>query len=159
MEARREEEDTALRLTRRYPVAPEKVWRAWIEPQALSAWFGSGEPGSVLLADLDVRPGGKYRIRFRMGGEEHEVGGTYEEVVAPERLAFTWAWHSTPERMSRVVVTLKPVPGGTELQMLHHRFVDAAARSNHERGWTVALSNLERWLSGGSDPADTGRRG
>ena len=153
------EEKPALRLQRRYPVACEKVWRAWTDPQALSAWFGSAEPGSVLVADLDVRPGGKYRIRFRMRGEEHEVGGTYEEVRPHERLAFLWAWHSTPDRVSRVQLTLRPVPEGTELQLLHHRFVDEAARTNHERGWTVFLANLERCLTSGPDPADSGRRG
>lgn len=158
--AARPEEDIALRLTRRYPVAPEKVWRAWTDPQALSGWFGAGTPGSVLVADLDVRTGGKYRIRFRMpDGEVHEVVGSYEEVVPVERLAFTWAWHTTPERMSRVVLTLSPVPGGTELQMLHHRFFDVEVRSNHERGWTAALANLERWLTSDSDRADSGRRG
>lgn len=153
-------EDLALRLTRRYPVAPEKVWRAWTDPQALSAWFGPGEQRSVLSADLDVRPGGKYRIRFRTpDGEEHEVGGTYREVVPGERLVMDWAWHSTPERISRLEVTLRAVPAGTELQLLHHRFFDAAARSNHERGWTATLQKLERWLTSGPDRADTGRSG
>jgi uncharacterized protein YndB with AHSA1/START domain len=159
MESARAGEDLALRLTRRYPVPPEKIWRAWTDPQALSAWFGAGEPGSVLLAELDVRPGGKYRIRFRMRGEEHEVGGTYEDVVANRRLSFLWAWHSTPERVSRVELTMRPVPEGTELQLLHHRFVDATARSNHERGWTTTLANLERWLTSDPDRADSGRRG
>ena len=159
MQARREE-DIALRLARRYPVAPDKVWRAWTDPQALSAWFGPGEPNSVLVANLDVRPGGNYRIRFRTpDGQEHEVGGTYEEVVPNERLAFTWAWHSTPERVSRVLLTLHPIAGGTELQVLHHRFVDAGARSNHERGWTATLANLARWLTSGSGSVDNGRRG
>ena len=69
-----------LRITRRYPASPEKVWRAWTEPQALSAWFGPGDTNSVVIAELDVRPGGKYRIRFRTpDGEEHEVGGVYEK--------------------------------------------------------------------------------
>ena len=35
------DEKPSLRLERRYPVAPEKVWRAWTDPKALSAWFGA----------------------------------------------------------------------------------------------------------------------
>ena len=148
-----------LRLTRRYPVPPEKVWHAWTDPQALSAWFGPGEPHSVTLAELDARPGGPYRIRFRTpDGEEHEVAGHYDEVEAPRRLAFTWAWHTTPERVSRVRIELRPVPGGTELDFLHERFFDEAARDNHERGWTGTLAKLERWLNSGSGSADSGRR-
>ena len=149
-----------LRLTRRYPVACEKVWRAWTDPQALSAWFGPGEPHSVTLAELDVRVGGSYRIRFRTpDGEEHEVGGRYEEVEPPRRLAFSWAWHSTPERISRVCIQLRPVPGGTELEFVHERFFDQAARDNHQRGWAGTLAKLEEWLSGGTDRAGSCRPG
>ena len=136
-----------LRLTRRYPVAPAQVWRAWTDSQALSAWFGPGEPGSVDLAELDVRPGGRYRIRFHTpDGERHEVSGSYEQVQAPELLVFSWAWHSTPERVSRVTLRLRAVPGGTELDFLQERFFDQAARDGHERGWTATLAKLEVWL-------------
>ncbi|MBK6009137.1 SRPBCC domain-containing protein [Ramlibacter ginsenosidimutans] len=148
-----------LRITRRYGVPAEKVWQAWTDPQALSAWFGPGEPHSVLVAELDVRPGGNYRIRFRtQDGGEHEVGGTYEFVEVNARLVFSWAWHSTPERVSRVSVTLRPVPGGTELELLHDRFHDAAAGDNHRRGWTATIAKLDAWINSGSGRADSGRR-
>lgn len=149
-----------LRLTRRYPVAPEKVWRAWTDPQALSAWFGPGEPHSVTEAQMDVRPGGRYRIRFHTpDGEEHEVSGAYEVVETGRRLVFSWAWRSTPERVSRVTVALQPVPGGTELDFLHERFFDEAARAGHERGWTTTFGKLERWLTSDSDRAGSDRPG
>ena len=149
-----------LRLTRRYPVEPAKVWRAWTDPQALSAWFGPGEPHSVTEAELDVRAGGRYRIRFHtQDGEQHEVAGQYEVVEPERRLVFRWAWRSTPERVSRVTVALRPVPGGTELEFLHERFFDEAARAGHERGWTATFEKLDRWISSGSDRADSGRRG
>jgi uncharacterized protein YndB with AHSA1/START domain len=142
------QERQELRLQRRYPVACEKVWRAWTEPQALSAWFGPGEPHSVLVAELDVRVGGRYRVRFRtQDGQEHEVGGTYEEVQPQRKLVFSWAWHTTPERVSRVSVTLRPDEGGTVLDFLHERFVDAEARANHERGWTGTFAKLDAWIA------------
>ena len=137
-----------LRLVRRYPVACEKVWRAWTDPQALSAWFGPGEPHSVLVAELDVRVGGRYRIRFRtQDGEQHEVGGKYEEVEPQRKLVFSWAWHTTPERVSRVTVEMKPDAEGTVLDLLHERFVDAEARANHERGWTGTFAKLDAWIA------------
>ena len=137
-----------LRLVRRYPVACEKVWRAWTDPQALSAWFGPGEPNSVLVAELDVRAGGRYRIRFRTpDGEEHEVGGRYEEVQRLRKLVFSWAWHTTPERVSRVTVEMRPDGDGTVLDFLHERFVDAEARANHERGWTGTFAKLDAWMA------------
>ena len=144
-------EKPQLRLTRRYTVAPARVWRAWTEPQALSAWFGPGEPNSVTLAELDVRPGGRYRIRFHtQDGEEHEVFGIYEEVVPERRLVFSWAWRSTPDRVSRVALDLRPAAEGTELDFLHERFFDQAACDGHRRGWTATLVKLEAWLQASS---------
>jgi uncharacterized protein YndB with AHSA1/START domain len=148
------DENPRLRLTRRYAVAPARVWRAWTDPQALSAWFGPGAPNTVTLAELDVRPGGRYRIQFRTDdGEEHEISGVYEEVVPERRLVFSWAWRSTPERVSRVTVGLRPVAEGTELEVLHDRFFDEVARAAHERGWTATLLKLEAWLQASSAPA------
>ena len=142
--AKPQAERQELRLSRRYPVAAEKVWRAWTEPQALSAWFGPGDVNSVLLAEIDLRVGGRYRIRFRTpDGQEHEVAGVYEEVEPLRKLVFSWAWHTTPERVSRVSVTLREEAGGTVLDFLHDRFVDAEARSNHERGWTGTFAKLD----------------
>lgn len=138
-----------LRIGRRYPVPPEKVWRAWTDPRALSQWFGPGDVQSVTLAELDVRVGGAYRIRFRTpDGEEHGVSGVYEEVIENRRLVFSWAWQSTPERVSRVAIELRAVEGGTELRFLHDRFFDQAARDNHERGWSGTFAKLDALLEG-----------
>jgi uncharacterized protein YndB with AHSA1/START domain len=142
------DQQAELRITRRYPVAPEKVWRAWTDPLALSQWFGPGTSPSVTLAEFDVRAGGRYRIRFDgPDGEKHEVGGAYEVVEPHQRLVFSWAWHTTPERVSRVSILLRPVEGGTELDFRHDRFFDQAARDNHSRGWNAAFEKLDAWLA------------
>ncbi|NPC54062.1 SRPBCC family protein [Caenimonas soli] len=139
---------SSLNITRQYAVAPEKVWRAWTEPQALSRWFGPGEPGSVTRAELDVRTGGRYLIAFRtQDGEEHSVSGTYQEVVENRRLSFTWAWQSTPHRVSLVTLELRPTDQGTELAFRHDRFFDQAARDNHERGWNLTFAKLDDFLA------------
>jgi len=138
-----------LQLVRTYPVGAEKVWQAWTDPQALSHWFGPGATGSVTLAELDVRAGGRYHIRFHTpDGEEHDVSGRYEVVEPPRRLVFSWAWKSTPERVSRVSLELLPVAGGTELRFVHDRFFDAVARNNHERGWLGSFAKLDVLLAG-----------
>lgn len=134
----------SLRISRRYPAPPEKVWRAWTDPQVLSRWFGPGDTGSVTLADMDVREGGRYHIRFSTpDGEVHDVSGVYLEVVENRRLSFSWAWKSTPDRVSRVTIVLEPVDGGTGLDFQHDQFFDQAARDNHERGWTGTFAKLD----------------
>lgn len=141
-------EKPELHLVRRYPVGREKVWRAWTDPQALSQWFGPAGADAVTVAELDVRTGGRYRIGFRTpDGEEHLVSGTYEDVQPLRRLAFTWAWQSTPERVSLVTLELREVAGGTELDFRHARFFDDAAHANHSRGWAAAFAKLDAWLA------------
>ncbi|ROZ78330.1 SRPBCC domain-containing protein [Ramlibacter sp. WS9] len=137
----------SLSITRHYAVPPEKVWRAWTEPQALSRWFGPADTESVTSAELDVRVGGRYSIAFRTAdGEEHRVSGVYQEVAPLRRLRFTWAWQSTPDRVSLVAIELEPKDGGCELRFRHDRFFDQQARDNHERGWTGTFIKLDAFL-------------
>ena len=135
----------SLTLNRRLNAAPAKVFAAWTDPDKIVRWFGPAHTaaGSV-EAEMDVRVGGSYRIRFRTeDGEQHQVGGHYREVVADQRLVFTWAWHTTPERQSRVTIGLQPEGEGTMLTLTHDMFVDEKARDDHRRGWTMALDRLE----------------
>jgi len=146
MEQAKLKEKPSLSLTRAYGAAPEKVWRAWTDPQALKSWFGP-ESSEVLLAEADVRVGGRFRIVVRTGdGDQHDVSGVYREVQTNRRLVFTWAWKSTPERVSLVTLTLRPAGKGTELTLLHEQFFDQTARDRHESGWTTILRKLDTYL-------------
>jgi len=99
-------------------------------------------------ADIDARIGGRYRVSFNMeDGEHHEVGGVYREVVPNQRLTFSWAWHTTPERESLVTVSLKPDGDGTLLTLHHEQLFDQAARDGHEGGWIGTLDKLEKYLA------------
>lgn len=141
-------EPAALCLRRHYPVAPEKVWRAWTDPQALIRWFGPGEPDSVTVAEVDLRVGGRYHVVFHTpDGEDHDVSGVYQEVVPHRRLVFSWAWRSTPERVSRVTLEFEAKAGGCELLFTHDRFFDRQASTNHERGWRPTFDKLDAFLA------------
>lgn len=136
----------SLTLRRRLKASPAQVFAAWTDSQKIVRWFGPAEAvADSVSAEMDVRVGGRYRIRFTtMDGEQHEVGGVYREVVPHRRLVFTWAWHTTPERESLVTVTLTEDGDGTLLTLHHEQFFDEPARDRHLRGWTGALDKLER---------------
>jgi len=139
----RQETTGQVRISRNYGVTPEKVWRAWTDPQALSQWFGHAKPETT-LAEVDLRVGGRYRIAFAGStGEMNEVSGVYQEVVPNRRLVFTWAFKSTPERVSRVSIDLTQQAGGTELRFVHDRFYNEEARDKHEWGWQHGFANLD----------------
>jgi uncharacterized protein YndB with AHSA1/START domain len=139
-----------LTLARHYPVAPQKVWRAWTDPQALRKWWGVAPEAQVSLVELDVRTGGRYRIIFGgSDGKEHEVAGVYKEVVPNRKLVFTWSWpRTTPERESLVTIVFKEARGGTDLDFRHEQFADESVRDAHNRGWNPVLDKLGRYLEG-----------
>ncbi len=141
-------EKPSLTLTRSYPVAPEKVWQAWTDPQTLKKWWGPGPGEPVSLAELDLRVGGRFRIVFGgADGSAHECAGVYQEVVPNRKLVFTWCWpNSTPDRVSVVTIVFKGVGGKTELTFKHEQLFDEKARDDHQRGWTGLLDKLERFL-------------
>lgn len=144
-------ERPSLTIERTYGASPEEVWQAWTDPQALTRWFGPEETQEVTRVELDVRIGGRYRIGFvTSDGERHDVSGVYREVAYPRRLAFTWAWRSTPERESLVTILLEPAGAGTRLVFRHEQFFDQMARDNHERGWSGTFRKLDRYLLGGT---------
>ena len=141
-------EKPSLTLTRSYPVAPEKVWRAWTDPEAIARWWGPGGEQPVALAELDVRVGGHFHIVFGgPQGTEHEVRGIYQEVVPNRKLVFTWIWpRTTPERESVVTIELRRSGSGTELLFRQEKLFDEAVRDGHRRGWTESFIKLEQFL-------------
>ncbi|HKQ24656.1 MAG TPA: SRPBCC domain-containing protein [Burkholderiales bacterium] len=148
MEDNKLKEKPSLSLSRRFSAPPEKVWRAWTDPQALTRWFGP-DAGKVSLVEIDVRVGGRFHVVFStLDGEQHDVSGVYREVQPNRKLVFTWAWKSTPERVSLLTLTFQPIGSGTEFNMLHEQLFDVAARDRHEYGWTGSLAKLERFLHG-----------
>jgi len=97
-------------------------------------------------AEADVRVGGRYHIMMKTVNDEHNVGGVYREVVPNEKLVFTWAWRSTPERQSLVTVELAPADEGTALTLTHEQFFDEPARDRHQAGWGTILDRLSETL-------------
>ncbi len=134
----------SLTLKRRLAAPAEKVYAAWTKPEQIVKWFGP-DSGKVTKAETDVRVGGRYTLVFHSeDGEEHSVSGVYREVKPNEKLVFTWAWRSTPERESLVTILIKPDDEGAILTLTHEQFFDEAARDRHQYGWTGSLNKLEK---------------
>jgi len=148
MEQTKLKEKPFLALERSYPVGPEKVWRAWTDPEAIKRWWGPGADEPVSLAQLDVRVGGRFRIVFGgPQGKDHEVQGVYKEVVPNRKLVFTWTWpNSTPERESIVTIIFRAAGSGTELAFKHEQLFDESVRDGHKRGWTESFAKLDLFL-------------
>jgi uncharacterized protein YndB with AHSA1/START domain len=109
--------------------------------------MGPGEVKPVSV-ECDARAGGHFHwVMQASSGEIHDVSGTYREFVPDQKLVFTWAWKSTPERQSLVTVLVKPDGDGTLLTLTHEQFFDAEARDRHQYGWNGSLDKLEKFVT------------
>lgn len=137
----------SLTLQRHIKASPAKVFRAWTDPQQIVKWLHP-RGCNVTHAEMDLKVGGLMRIVMRApDGEIHEARGVFREVVIDEKLVYSWAFQSTPERESVVTFALKPDGDGTWLTFTHEQFFDEAARDSHRGGWLDALDGLERYFS------------
>jgi uncharacterized protein YndB with AHSA1/START domain len=132
----------SLTLVRRIKAPPATVFEAWTRPEILALWWGPHHT-MVQEAEIDAREGGAFRVVLvEDTGARHEVSGIYAEVSPPDRLVFSWAWTSAPERVSRVTVAFRPIAEGTEVTLTHDRFADEGTATRHRRGWTESLDRL-----------------
>jgi len=137
----------SLTIKRRFNAPPAKVFAAWTDPQKIMRWFGPGQV-QCTHAEFDARVGGHYVIiATSPDGTKHQVGGVVREIIPNEKVVYTWAWQSTPERESLVTVLLKPDGDGTLMTLMHDQFIDEDARDRHQSGWNGALTKLEAYLA------------
>lgn len=142
-------DETALMIRRVFKVDRRTLWNALTQPDAIMQWMGA-KMASPAKVETDFRVGGSYQIEMigNETGEMHKVGGEYLEISEPDRISFSWAWHTTPGRVSRVTYALSAADGGgTTLTLTHERLYDTEARDNHGKGWSATLDSLEEYLA------------
>jgi len=159
------DERLVVRLERTIPAPPARVYRAWLDPELLARWMAPG-PFTVTRADVDERPGGRFRIWHACAG--WQVGGfdcELAELVPGQRIVFRWGFAGPEGRDGTVFDSLLTVTfrealgGGTVLTLVHERLDDlAAARpdvaANVGGGWEDVLGKLGDLLAR-PDAADT----
>lgn len=139
-----------VEVRRTYAASPAEVYAAWTNPEALGTWFGPTVDLTTIVHALDLRVGGRYRIEMRPAtGETHIVTGTYQELDAPHRLAFTWRWENAAvDEETLVAIDLRSAGPGTELVLTHSRFASEKSRDGHTAGWEGCLTRLGGALAG-----------
>ena len=142
--------ERVLRMTRTFAAPRETVFRAWTDPARLAKWWGP-EGMSVPVCDMDVRPGGAWRTCMRSPeGADNFVRGVYREIVAPEKLVFTWAWEAdgVPGHETVVTVEFHERGASTELVLTQQVFETAKSCRLHHEGWSSSFDCLEQHLTG-----------
>ena len=135
-----------VRLHRVLATTPEKIYRAFIEPDAAAKWLPPNG-FTCTVHHLDPKVGGKYKMSFRnfTTSQSHSFGGEYLEMVPNQRLRYTDNFDDPklPGRIE-VIVTLKKVSVGTELNIEQMGLPDAIPVEACYLGWQESLRNLSR---------------
>ncbi len=125
------------------------VFKAWTEPEQVARWWGP--QGFVTTeCEMDIRPGGAYRVGMRSPeGTHHVKRGIYREIVEPERIVFTYAWEDAegkPGHETLVTVTFSEHGAKTKLTLHQAIFETVTARDSHQAGWTSCLERFAEYL-------------
>jgi len=137
-------------IERTYDASPERVFDAWSDPAAKARWFGPPE-----------KPEGAYSLDFRVGGSEHlsialpdgpvySFDAVYQDIVAGQRIVYTYDMHKDQARISVSVATIENegLGAGTQLTLTEQGvFLDGLDTSaEREHGTNVLMDTLSGYL-------------
>ena len=133
-----------VKLHRVLRTKPEKVYRAFLDPDAMAKWLPPhGFTGRV--HEMDARVGGSYRMSFTnlSNGQSHSFGGEYLELVPNELIRHTDKFDdpNLPGEM-QVTVKFKPVSVGTEVSIVQEGIPEVIPTEACYLGWQESLSLL-----------------
>jgi uncharacterized protein YndB with AHSA1/START domain len=143
-----------VEMVRMIKASKQRVFDAWTRPEIVRRWFIAGTV-TLANASMDVRKDGAWQMESNgrcqpdgtAGEGSNVVSGRYLRVEPHDLLSFTWNNGHFPEEESVVTIRLKDVDGGTEMTLIHERFLTDASREDHARGWESVIGNLERFFA------------
>ena len=135
-----------VRLHRVLRATPERVYRAFLDPDAMAKWMPpNGFTGKV--HHMDAKVGGTYKMSFAnfTTGQSHSFGGTYLELVPHERIRYTDQFDdpNLPGEM-QATITFKKVSCGTELGIVQEGVPDVIPLEACYLGWQESLTLLAK---------------
>lgn len=137
-----------VRLTRIFKAPRERVFNAFLDPDALAKWIPpNGYTAHVY--EFEPKVGGTHRMSFSSldKTDTHFFGGTYLEIKPNERLRYTDTFETDDPEMQgemRVTVTFRDVPGGTEVRIAQEGLPRVIPIEGAMQGWIQSLENLAR---------------
>ncbi len=135
-----------LVVRRTIRASPERLFAAWTESDQLRAWWGP-EGVVCIAAEIDLRPGGHYRIGNKLPDQNVLwIVGEFEIIEPPRRLVYTWQVEGVSATAERVTVQFEPQPAATEVIVTHERIPNRELRDQHQHGWHGCLTGLANYM-------------
>lgn len=135
-----------IRLHRVLATTPQRLYRAFLEPDALAKWMPP-DGFACTVHHVEPKVGGTYKMSFRnfTNGQSHSFGGEYLELVPNERLRYSDRFDdpNLPGRI-QVTVTIRKAQIGTELNIVQEGLPDVIPQEACYLGWQQSLQNLAK---------------
>lgn len=145
------ENDRELVLEHIVEAPRERLFEGWTNPTLLPQWFAPA-PLTTVVHELDVRPGGAFRVTMRdPGGAEYPAHGVFLEIVKNERIvttdAFEAGWQPSAKPFMAAIITFEDAGSGKTKYTARARHWTRADRDEHEKmgfhqGWGQCLDQL-----------------
>ncbi len=128
---------------------PEKVFAAWTEAAHMTAWWKNDGEFVTEHFENDLRPGGKWLVRFRTpDGSTMGAQGEYLRVERPTHLSFTWKADWDVGGPTTIELEFRAAANGTVVKLRHSGFDDTGWRDANKEVWHETLAWLDCYLGG-----------
>ena len=134
-----------IRVSRHIPVAPDRAFDAWIDPEVASRWLFATPGGKIVRCDIDARSGGAFVITDRRDGDDVAHHGTYLEIDRPRRIVFRFSVPKYSSEESAVEVRVQAADSGADVT-IETFDVPPEWREQTEQGWRELLERLDAVL-------------
>jgi uncharacterized protein YndB with AHSA1/START domain len=135
-----------VRTARVVPAPVADAYRAWTDPQHLRHWWGTTEHAKLIEAEVDARPGGRFRFTMQnAAGTTETAEGQFLEVLAPRQLRFSWSAVCGGMTVADSDVTIEFSDlndGTTRIVVTHQGLPTPAAAALHQAGWSAMIQDL-----------------
>ena len=150
--SRRSTQHDTFTIERRYPAAPERVFRAFADLDTKKQWFGCVPGWEVAEHTLDFRVGGREVVRVGpRGGTEHRNDTVYHDIVPNERIVWSYTMRLGDRPISVSLSTVELHREGTGTRLLFTEqgvYLDGHdGTGERQHGTEALLKNLERALT------------
>ncbi len=137
-----------IRIIRDFDAPPDKVFRAWVEPELVVQWLGP-KSTEMRIDQWDARTGGNYRYAaLQNGAEVAAFYGSFHEVRPSERLVQTFTWEGMPDGVSLDTMTFEDLGDGRT------RTIGLSVVENFEGRDAIMASGMEVGVYEGYEKLD-----
>lgn len=142
-------DESTLVLSTWYSASPERVFGAWLDPEAMKKWIKPSPECVLEILRFEAQVGGEFAARMILDEGTFGYSGRFHAIDPHHYIEMSWQWDPSdedPYPETLLTIELQPQNGGTQLVLTHKRLRSLESRDAHSEGWTNTLTTLFTYL-------------